>query len=123
MQDFLRYECFDLVIIESPEPADEFEVLAGHFPYSPLAKGDAVSIRHRRIGIGNTALYQLSLIGLNDEMVQEDHLRAERMWARGVKECEEQPPGYAEYQRDRYTLKRKRIVARVLKDAMDSAHP
>jgi transcriptional regulator with XRE-family HTH domain len=122
MHEFLRYECFDLVVVENPEPTDEFEVLAGHFPYTPLAQGDAVSIRHRRIGVGNTALYQLSLIGLNDEMVQEDYRRADQMWTRGVKECEDQPEDYGEYQRNRYTLKRKRIVARILQDAMETAH-
>lgn len=123
VRHFLRFKCFDMVILDQSQESDEFEVLAGHYPYSHVASNDAVSVRHRRIGIGNTMLYQLSLIGTDDQLVAEDHARAEEMWRRGLAELDSFPASYADFRRGEYALKRERIVARALGDALEAAHP
>lgn len=123
MQSFLRFPSFDMVILDQTESSDEFEILVGHYPYSHVVSGDAVSVRHRRVGIGNTALYQLSLIGLDDQLVAEDHARADAMWRRALADVATLPTAYAEFRSDQYATRRTRIVARALDDALLAAHP
>ena len=118
----LRYDGFDLVIVETPDQFDEFEVLSCRYPLR-VGGDDAISIRHRRIGIHNTGVYQLALIGTNNELVWEDYTRADVLWRQGLAQCDEQPPQYGEYMRDLLPLKHKRIAARLLDDALNMAHP
>lgn len=123
VQQLLRYRGLDMVIVDQYSESDEFEVLAGHYPYSRTIDGDAISVRHRRVGIGNTVLYQLSLIGMDDQLVAEDHARADAMWKAGLAELDRLPEEYGEYRIGVYAERRKRIVARLLSEALAAAHP
>lgn len=123
MKSFLRHEAFDLVMLETSESLDEFEILSSSYPFRPHNIGEAISVRHRRVGLGNTLVYQLALIGTNHELVGEDYAKAEALWGRGMAQCEEQTPEYADYERRVLHLKHKRIAAHLLDDALVTAHP
>jgi hypothetical protein len=122
MKGMLRYDGFDLVIIENADSFDEFEILSSNYPLR-VGGHDAISIRHRRVGLHNTGVYQLALIGTNNELVWEDYTRADVLWRKGLTQCEEQPPAYSEYMRQTLPLKHKRIAAHLLDDALAVAHP
>jgi len=123
MKSFLHYDGFDLVIMEASEPFDEFELLSKTYPFRPGVEKSAISVRHRRIGLGNTAVYQLALVGSNHELVNEDHARADSLWRQGLAQMEELATGPLDLRHHQYPLRHKRVAARLLEDALKTAHP
>jgi transcriptional regulator with XRE-family HTH domain len=123
MKDLLRYVGFDLLILEASEPFEEFEILSGTYPFRLSNTNDVISIRHRQVGLRNTVVYQMALIGINDELVSEDHARAEAHWKRGMIQADDYPAEYSDYKMDVYPLRHKRITAHLLDDALRTAHP
>jgi transcriptional regulator with XRE-family HTH domain len=115
----LRYHSFNLVVLEAREPLDEFEVLSARYPFDDKA---GVSIQHRRVGIHNTLVYQPAIIGARPELVSQDHARAESLWNRATQQYEEYPAEYSRYKIDQFTLREKRITAKILQDALQTAH-
>jgi len=123
MKEFLRYDGFDLLIIDAQEAFDEFEVLSSRYPFDSGRVSSSISIRHRRVGVDNTLVYQLALIGSDSTLVLEDHSRAERLWQAGLDQYKEMSKSYKDHEKDRYGLERKRVSARLLEDALAHSHP
>lgn len=123
MQSYLKFDGFDLLVVDDPEPFDEFEVLSIQYPFDPRQLRDAISIRHRRVGVDNTLVYQLALIGTDNTLVLEDHSRAARLWRLGLDQYKGQPKSYSAFRKNEYGLEHKRITARLLEDALLDAHP
>jgi transcriptional regulator with XRE-family HTH domain len=122
IKNFLRYDGLDLLILDSSDVLDEFEVLSRHYPPT-FEDQAAVSIRHRRIGVENTLVYQLALIGSSTLLVRDDFNRAQTLWDQAARQTEAFDDDYAPYDVYRYPIRHKRITARRLDDALEEAHP
>jgi transcriptional regulator with XRE-family HTH domain len=122
MLSFLGYDGLDLVILDDPHPPEEFEVLSDSYPPA-FTDDDAISIRHRRVGVENTLVYQLALIGLNPVLVREDLAQAESFYSRAASHSTQFDDRYADFRQGRYQLRLKRVTAHLLSDALLAAHP
>lgn len=120
IEDLLRFPAFTMVILDQPDALDEYEVLSRSYPFDAA---HSISVSHRRIGIANTQVYQPSVTGAVPELVLIDHAKAETFWNAALHQYRDCPPDYGNFQRQTYTVRDKRITARLLEDALESAHP